>query len=81
MAMMPPFIGRLYADSAVFLTIPLRVAISRKLVVVELADGDAVLDLLPFRQRQQVDQRPALGRAALQRQVVDLLPVDLAAVR
>ena len=48
--------------------------------LVEVADGAAVGDLLALREVQQVDDRPAAAVAAKLRQVVDLLPVDLALV-
>ena len=80
--MMPPFFGRLYCSSGVFFTRPLRVAIIRKWSgCVEVADRQALGDLFAFGQVQQVDDRPAAAVAAQLRQVVDLLPVDLAAVR
>ena len=48
--------------------------------LVEIADRPAVGDLLAFGEVQQVDDRPAAAVAAQLRQVVDLLPIDLAAV-
>ena len=42
--------------------------------------GQAIGDLFAFGQVQQVDDRPAAAFAAQLRQVVDLLPVDLAVV-
>ena len=46
--------------------------------LVEVADGAAVGDLFAFGEVEQVDDRPALAFARELRQVVDLLPVDLA---
>ena len=46
----------------------------------EIADGQAIGDLFALGQVQQIDDRPAAALAAELRQVVDLLPVDLAVV-
>ena len=48
--------------------------------LVEVADRAAVGDLLALGQVEQVDDRPAAALARQLRQVVDLLPVDLALV-
>ena len=81
MAMMPPFIGRLYASRGVFFTRPRAVAMTRKWSAdVEVADRAAVGDLLALGEVQQVDHGPAAAVAGQLRQVVDLAPVDLALV-
>ena len=46
--------------------------------LVEVADGAAVGDLFVLGQVQQIHDRPAFALARELRQVVDLLPVDLA---
>ena len=46
----------------------------------EIADGPAVGDLLALGEVEQVDDRPAAAVAGQLRQVVDLLPIDLALV-
>ncbi len=48
--------------------------------LVEVADRAAVGDLFALGQIQQIDDRPAVALARQLRQVVDLLPVDLALV-
>ena len=79
--MMPPFIGRLYCSSGVFFTRP--VARGHHQVMVGLEKSRTARQsaiLLAFGEVEQVDDRPAAAFAAQLRQVVDLLPIDLAAV-
>ena len=82
MAMMPVFIGRLYAASGVFFTSPRAVAITRIVVgLVEIAHRPAVGDLLALGQIQQIHDRAASRVAGQLRQIVHLAPVDLPLVR
>ena len=62
------------------MTIPLRVANTRYLPSVKSRVDEHRLDPLALAQRQQVDERAALGGARGLRQLVHLQPVDLAAV-
>ena len=79
--MMPLARGRENADSGVFFTVPSRVAMNTKCVVVVLLDGQHGGDLLALLQRQQVHHRLAARSAAGLRQLEHAQPVHLAAIR
>ena len=66
--------------NSVFLTRPLRGREGEVLVLGEVAGRDHRHHLLAVAQRQHVDQRPALRGPRALGQLVDLEPVDLAAV-
>ncbi len=80
-AMMPAVRGRENAASDVFLTVPFAGGHENVAAFLELADGQHRRDALAVVERQQVDDGLAARAAARLRQLVDLEPVELPAVR
>ncbi len=50
------------------------------MVVIEVFDRQAIRDPLVLREIQQVDERAAFRGSPLQRKIVDLSPIDFAAI-
>ncbi len=73
--------GVLYSANSVFLTIPFRVASTRYFASEKSRVRMTVFTCSSWREREQIDDRAALGLARAERQLVHLQPVDLPARR